>query len=83
MRITTTLTASALASAAAAALLAALAVTPASARPDPATTPESAQVAVRAFDDRCTLERIGTQFIRCDDLTGAGVPAPSFIPERH
>jgi hypothetical protein len=30
----------------------------------------------------CTLERVGTQFVRCDDLTGDGVPAPAFIPER-
>lgn len=27
------------------------------------------------------LERIGTQFVRGDDLTGAGSPAPSWIPE--
>lgn len=26
------------------------------------------------------LERIDTQFVRADDLTGAGVRAPSFIP---
>jgi hypothetical protein len=29
----------------------------------------------------CPLERIGTQLIRCDNLTGAGVRAPSWIPE--
>jgi hypothetical protein len=28
------------------------------------------------------LERIGDQLIRGDLLTGAGVPAPSWIPER-
>lgn len=27
------------------------------------------------------LERIGTQFVRGDDLTGAGVSAPSWVPE--
>ena len=27
----------------------------------------------------CHLERIGTQFVRCDDLTGNGVPAPAHI----
>ena len=30
---------------------------------------------------RCPLQRIGTQLIRCDNLTGAGVRAPSWIPE--
>ena len=30
----------------------------------------------------CPLERIGTQLVRCDNLTGAGVPAPLFIPEQ-
>jgi hypothetical protein len=29
----------------------------------------------------CPLQRIGTQFVRCDNLTGAGVPAPEWIPE--
>jgi hypothetical protein len=29
----------------------------------------------------CPLERIGTQLVRCDNLTGAGVRAPSWIPE--
>ncbi|WP_157962477.1 hypothetical protein [Homoserinimonas sp. OAct 916] len=27
------------------------------------------------------LERIGTEFVRGDDLTGAGVPAPHWVPE--
>ena len=76
MRITTTLSTSALV-ASAAALLAVLAATPASARPEPAPAPAVVQPA----DDLCLLERVGTQFIRCDDLTGAGVPAPSFIPQ--
>lgn len=31
----------------------------------------------------CPLTRIGTQFVRCDDLTGAGVPAPFWIPEQQ
>lgn len=79
MRITTTLTTSALV-ATAAALLATLAATPASARPEPAPTPA---VVLTADGDRCLLERVGTQFVRCDDLTGAGVPAPSHIPEQR
>jgi hypothetical protein len=34
-----------------------------------------------AFGTDCPLRRIGTQFVRCDNLTGAGVPAPNWIPE--
>jgi hypothetical protein len=34
-----------------------------------------------AFTDGCPLQRIGTQLVRCDNLTGAGVRAPSWIPE--
>ena len=34
-----------------------------------------------AFANGCPLQRIGTQLIRCDNLTGAGVRAPSWIPE--
>jgi len=29
----------------------------------------------------CPLTRLGDQFVRCDNLTGAGVPAPWFVPE--
>lgn len=35
------------------------------------------------FGYGCPLERIGTQLVRCDNLTGAGVKAPSWIPEVH
>jgi hypothetical protein len=38
---------------------------------DPATTSPG----------NCPLTRIGTQFVRCDNLTGAGVSAPPWIPE--
>ena len=41
----------------------------------PPTDP--AQAAVNG----CPLERIGTQLVRCDYLTGAGVRAPTWIPE--
>jgi hypothetical protein len=34
-----------------------------------------------SFSNGCTLERIGTQLVRCDYLTGAGVRAPSSVPE--
>lgn len=30
----------------------------------------------------CPLERIGSQLVRCDNLTGAGVDAPYWIPEQ-
>ena len=30
----------------------------------------------------CSLERLGTQFVRCDDLTGNGVPAPAWVHSR-
>jgi hypothetical protein len=30
----------------------------------------------------CALERVGTQLVRCDDLTGNGVTAPSHIRSR-
>ena len=42
-----------------------------------------------ASDDRyaqtvnCPLERVGEQFVRCDDLTGDGSPAPRWFPEQH
>ena len=36
--------------------------------PDPASSSTSA--------GNCPLTRVGTQFVRCDNLTGAGVPAP-------
>ena len=29
----------------------------------------------------CQLKRVGTQFVRCDNLTGNGAPAPSWLPE--
>ena len=33
-------------------------------------------------DGGCLLERVGTQYVRCDDNTGNGVPAPAWVPER-
>ena len=50
----------------------------ASACPNPGDTGPAAAVGGHA----CPLERIGTQLVRCDNLTGAGVPAPLFIPEQ-
>ena len=63
------------ASAAAGLLLLGAGISPAAAMQDPGgplTTPSRA----------CSLERIGTQFVWCDYLTGAGVEAPSFVPEQ-
>ena len=50
---------------------------PSSARPD-------AGDPVRRDHDviGCRLERVGAQLVRCDFLTGNGVPAPAWIPER-
>jgi hypothetical protein len=50
----------------------------ASARPDPIDLrPADTAGAVLG----CALQRIDTQLVRCDNLTGAGVSAPLFIPE--
>jgi len=70
--------------ASAAALLSVLAgstAVPAEARPldrDPAPT---SRIAFPDSPRRCPLRRIDRQLVRCDALTGAGVPAPLFIPE--
>ena len=56
-------------------VVAGLAAGPASARQDPGTPIPTAEH-VRA----CPLQRIGTQFVRCDNLTGNGVAAPGWIP---
>ena len=32
---------------------------------------------------QCPLERVGTQLVRCDDLTGNGATAPTYILERR
>ena len=51
--------------------------TTASARPDPG---ESRVIPVETSSHHCLLERVGTQYVRCDDLTGNGVPAPVWVP---
>lgn len=51
--------------------------TPSSARPE--AGPPVARV---GHAGECLLQRIGTQFVRCDNLTGNGVPAPAFISQR-
>jgi len=48
----------------------------------PATaTAASDDEALNTYVD-CQLERIGSQLVRCDNLTGAGVEAPFWIPEQ-
>jgi len=64
---------------AAGAVLATAAAGAATARPEPAPEPPAVQ---SARIGQCPLERIGHQFVRCDDLTGAGVAAPAWIPEQ-
>jgi hypothetical protein len=49
---------------------------PALARPDP-----GAPISTPA-EGRCALARVGEQFVRCDLLTGNGVAAPAWVPER-
>lgn len=67
--------------AAACAALVAIGLTalPASARPDKGD-PLGTTAAVD--EGRCALARVGTQFVRCDNLTGNGVAAPAWVPER-
>lgn len=32
--------------------------------------------------DRCPLARVGDEYVGCDNLTGNGVQAPAWVPER-
>ena len=61
----------------AAALILLLAAGPASARQEagPATAPASDK-----NTSHCSLERVGTQYVRCDNLTGNGASAPGWLP---
>ena len=67
----------------AAILLATLGAAPASALglPDPSLPSQS--TSARASNNHpCWLQRVGTQLVRCDDLTGNGVKAPLWVPEQ-
>ncbi|GAA4733337.1 hypothetical protein GCM10025782_35900 [Pedococcus ginsenosidimutans] len=66
-----------LTSATATALLVALGTLPATARQDPGEA--HGRSTASCF---CALERVGSQFVACDNLTGNGVPAPAWVPER-
>lgn len=52
----------------------------------PAASADTGRDALVPYDgpsfENCLLTRIGTQLVRCDNLTGAGVPAPPWIPEQ-
>lgn len=61
-------------------ILAGTGVAPAAAMQDPGVPQRPPVVQLDA--PYCFLTRIGTQLVRCDDLTGAGVPAPAWVPER-
>lgn len=37
---------------------------------------------VSVQSEPCPLERVWTQYVRCDNLTGAGVAAPSWVPQQ-
>jgi hypothetical protein len=67
---------------AAAAVAAALVVTGLAAEPSSARQDRGTPVVAVANGSDCPLQRVGTQFVRCDDLTGNGVPAPGYVPER-
>lgn len=67
----------ALTAAAAALTIAGLSAAPSTARPDPGLRPASV-----SSENQRLLERVAQQYIRCDDLTGNGVPAPDWIPQR-
>ncbi len=53
---------------------------PAAASPDPGDPARSDRNTMTPL--QCSLERVGTQLVRCDDLTGAGATAPTYVPER-
>jgi hypothetical protein len=62
------------------ALVIALGALPAAARQDPGPVVPEKQASTATYV--CALQRVGTQFVRCDDLTGNGVPAPGWVDER-
>jgi hypothetical protein len=49
---------------------------PAAARPD-----AGGQLQPRFSYENCELNRVGTQLVKCDNLTGGGVQAPVWVPE--
>ena len=62
-----------------AALLVALGSLPAAARQDPGPIIPEHQATSTYF---CAIQRVDTQFVGCDNLTGNGVPAPAWVSKR-
>ena len=63
------------------AALAGIGTLPVAARPDDGGNPNTPRVVASKIDRDCPLRRIDRQLLRCDNLTGAGAPAPLFISE--
>ena len=55
----------------------------ATARPDDSSLLRTGPAAMSVEAMVCPLGRVGHQFVRCDDLTGDGEPAPAYVPEEH
>lgn len=57
---------------------------PAAARQDPGRVTKQANQPTTPRNEgaNCPLQRVGTQFVRCDNLTGNGVPAPAWASVR-
>ena len=64
--------------AAIASLMVALSQMPTSAAQDPG----EGVIATAVTSQNCRLERVELQYVRCDNLAGAGVTAPRWMPER-
>jgi hypothetical protein len=62
-------------------MLAGSTAVPAAARPFDSDPGPTHRIAFADSSPRCPLRRIDHQLVRCDNLTGAGVRAPSFIPQ--
>ena len=52
------------------------------AKPDPGDPLPISGTQPKVASTDCDLTRVGTQLMRCDYLTGAGVSAPLWIPEQ-
>lgn len=61
------------------AVVVALSALPAAARQDPGRIDPPSPSTATYF---CAPQRVGTQFVACDNLTGNGVPAPGWMRER-
>ncbi len=48
----------------------------------PATAADDPGPAPAVGPGGCLLQRVGAHLVRCDDLTGGGVEAPTWIAER-